>query len=134
MYKNVKFNQIEGIKTKGSKEYVSNPKLLEELLKSKEMGKPTEAFTKMVILIATNISKKLHYVDEDDRDDCIQYAIMDCLTYGYQKFDEKKSKNAFAYLTSVCSNGFAKGWRKLGYHDLPASNKTRLDSGEVYSI
>ena len=134
MYKNVKFNQIEGIKTKGSKEYVSNPKLLEELLKSKELGRLTDAFTKMVILIATDISKKLHYVDENDRDDCIQYAIMDCLTYGYQKFDESKSKNAFAYLTSVCSNGFAKGWGKLGYHDLPASKKTRLDSGEVYSI
>ena len=47
MYKNVKFNQIEGIKTKGSKEYVSNQKLLEELLKSKELGRPTDAFTEM---------------------------------------------------------------------------------------
>lgn len=133
MYENVDFKKTSGIKTRGSGEYVNNARLFEEIMKSKELGRPTEDFTKMVILIATNASKKLPYMNEDDRDDCIQYAIMDCIAY-YQSFDENKSHNPFAYLTSVCSNGFAKGWRRLGYHDCPASLVTRLDGGNVHSI
>lgn len=133
MYEHVDFKKTEGIKNRGSGEYVNNKRLLEEILKSKKQNAPTADFTKMVILIATNASKKMHYMTEEDRDDCIQFAITDCLAY-YKSFDENKSTNPFAYLTSVCSNGFAKGWRKLGYHDCPASLVTRLDTGNVHSI
>lgn len=133
MYENVNFKKTEGIKTRGTGQYLQNARLFEELIKSKEQDKPTEDFTKMVIILATNLIKKMHYVNPDDKDDCIQFAIMDCLAY-YKSFDETKSHNAFAYLTSVCSNGFAKAWRKLGYHDCPASIITRLDGGNVHSI
>lgn len=130
MYNNIDFS---GLKRKGSKDYVSNPQLLEELKKSRERGQPTDAFTKMIILIARNLSKRMPYIREEDRDDCISFAIMDCLAY-YKSFDENKSKNAFAYLTSICSNGFAKAWRKLGYHDFPLSKITRLDTGNIHSL
>lgn len=133
MYENIDFKSTDGIKTKGSGEYVQNARLCEEILKSKQQGAPTADFTKMVILLATNLSRRLQYMNPDDKDDCIQYAIMDCLSY-YTSFDETKSTNAFAYLTSVCSNGFAKGWRKLGHHDFPASIMTRLDTGAIHSL
>lgn len=133
MYENVNFKDTDGIKTKGSGEYIQAAKLTEELLKSQAQGAPTDAFTKMVILLATNLSKKMKYVTEDDRQDCIQFAIMDCLTY-YKGFDINKGSNAFAYLTSMCSNGFAKGWRKLGYHEFPSSIMTRLDGGNIHSL
>lgn len=133
MYENVNFNKTNGIKTKGSGEYVQNARLFEELIKSKKQDKPTDDFTKMIILLASNLSRRMPYINPDDRDDCIEYAIMDCLAY-YKSFDENKGKNAFAYLTSVCTNGFAKAWRKLGYHDLPSSLITRLDGGNVHSL
>jgi DNA-directed RNA polymerase specialized sigma subunit len=118
---------------KQGKEYVKNADLLKALLESKEKGSPTDDFTKMVILMATKISTRLPYLDEEDRNDCIEYAIIDGITY-YNRFNEKKGTNAFAYMTSILLNGFAKGWRKLGKHEFPNSIMSRLDSGKIHSI
>jgi len=123
-----------GIKeNKQGKEYVKNADLYKALIESKEKGKPTDDFTKMVILMATKISTRLPYLDEEDRNDCIEYAIMDGITY-YNRFNETKGTNAFAYMTSILLNGFAKGWRKLGKHEFPNSIMSRLDSGKIHSI
>jgi DNA-directed RNA polymerase specialized sigma subunit len=118
---------------KQGKEYVKNADLLKALLESQENGSPTDDFTKMVILMATKISTRLPYLDEEDRNDCIEYAIIDGITY-YNRFNEKKGTNAFAYMTSILLNGFAKGWRKLGKHEFPNSIMSRLDSGKIHSI
>jgi len=132
MYENL--TGCSGIKeNKQGKEYVQNAKLYEALLDSKKQGKPTDDFTKMVILMATKISTRLPYIDEEDRNDCIEYAIMDGITY-YNRFNENKGTNAFAYMTSILLNGFAKGWRKLGKHEFPNSIMSRLDSGKIHSI
>jgi len=132
MYENL--TGCSGIReNKQGKEYVKNADLLKALLESKEKGSPTDDFTKMIILMATKISTRLPYLDEEDRNDCIEYAIIDGITY-YNRFNEKKGTNAFAYMTSVLLNGFAKGWRKLGKHEFPNSIMSRLDSGKIHSI
>ena len=51
----------------------------------------------------------------------------------FNDFDENVTQNAFAYITSICRNGFAKGWRNLGYMKLPQSMQVSL-SDNVYSI
>ena len=123
-----------GIKaSKSGGNYVQNAKFLEELEKSKQRGKLTNAAVSMMILICENLTKKMHYSDLDDQKDCIQFAIMDCLQY-WDRFDTEKSKNPFAYFTSVATNGFAKAWRRLGRYDCPASIITHLDSGNIHSL
>ena len=132
MYENL--TSCEGIKlNKQGKEYVQNARLLEELLASKKQGKCTDDFTKMIILMAHKIATRLPYLDEEDRNDCIEYAILDGVTY-YNRFNENKGSNAFAYMTSILLNGFAKGWRKLGKHEFPNSIMSRLDGGKIHSI
>lgn len=131
LYKDIKG---EGISTsKNGGQYVKNADFLKEIVKSKEKGKLTRTAAKMIILICSNLIKKMHYVNEEDGKDCLEFAIMDCLLY-WDRFDPTKSNNPFAYFTSVASNGFAKGWRRLGYHDFPASIITRLDTGVIHSL
>jgi len=134
LYDDLKLDDtIDGIK-EGSpgNYYVSNPALLQEMIISKERGKLTDNAVKMIVLIATNLSKKLKYENPEDREDCIEFAILDCLQY-WQNFNPERSKNPFAYFTSVISNGYAKGWRKLGYHNFPKRIMTSLSSN-IHSI
>lgn len=54
------------------------------------------------------------------------------------QFDEDgrvkmKKPNPFAYFTSVCTNGLAKGWGALGYTDLPFAKRVYI-SDSIYSI
>lgn len=106
-------NKIEGIKTnKDGKLYVSNPYLLQEIMKSKEQDELTPAALEMLSLMIENISSKKHYNDPEDRKDCWQTAYLDILLY-WRGFDPEKSKNPFAYFTSLIVNGMNKGWNKI---------------------
>lgn len=105
--------KIEGIKTnKDGKLYVSNPYLLQEIMKSKEQDELTPAALEMLSLMIENISSKKHYNDPEDRKDCWQTAYLDILLY-WRGFDPEKSKNPFAYFTSLIVNGMNKGWNKI---------------------
>ena len=131
MYEDI--TNLEGVKaTKDGRNYVQNARLYEEMLKSKAQGKLTDKALGMIILIAQNISNRLHYNDPEDKKDCIQFAIMDCILY-WDRFDPEKGNNPFAFFSSVCSNGFAKGWKRLGKQDFPASIVTSLDSN-IHSL
>jgi len=114
--------------------YVKNADLYNEIVYCKENnnGLATDKLAKMFIKIATKLSNKLMYTNPDDREDCIYYAVADCLKY-FKDFDPNVSKNAFAYITSICSNGFAKGWRALGKMKFPDSIMLSL-SDNIYSI
>lgn len=92
--------------------YVKNRDLLAEIIKSKEQNELTPAAIKMLMTMAREISKVFKYKYEEDREDCISYAMEDILKY-WRGFDPSKSSNAFAYFTQMCKNGFAKGWRAL---------------------
>ena len=86
----------------------------------------------MFLQIATKLSKMLKYTNDDDRDDCIYHAVSDCISY-FNDFNPEKTKNAFAYITSICTNGFAKGWRKLGKMKFPDASMLSL-SDNIYSL
>ena len=103
-----KIENIEGIKTnKQGKQYVSNPYLLQEIMKSKAQDELTPEAIQMFQLMIENISAKKHYNDPEDRKDCWQSAYLDILLY-WRGFDPEKSKNPFAYFTSLIVNGMNK--------------------------
>lgn len=72
----------------------------------------TPAALEMLGLMIENISSKKHYNDNEHRKDCWQSAYLDVLMY-WKGFDPEKSKNPFAYFTSVIVNGMNKGWNKI---------------------
>jgi len=92
--------------------YVDQKKLFEEILKSKEKNELTPEALKMLVLIANELSKVLKFKYEEDRQDCIAFAIEDLVRY-WRNFNPERSNNAFAYYTQIAKNGLAKGWKKL---------------------
>ena len=112
--------------------YVKNKELREQLIISKADDKLTPLALDMMILMANRFSCKFQYVYPEDREDCIAFAIIDCYSY-WRNYNPEKSPNAFAYITQVIKNGYAKGWRKL-YQDVPKSSRVRLSSGNIYSL
>lgn len=120
---------------KKKRHYVKNKDLLAEILKSREQGRITSEASEMFYLIAEGLSKRLVYQDDEDRKDCISYAVEECLKY-WDRFDPDRQKypNPFAYFTQVCKNGFAKSWRELGKYHFPNSIMVRLDNENMYSL
>ncbi len=112
--------------------YVKNKDLREELVKSKAQDKLTSVALDMFILMAEKFSTKFKYIYPEDREDCISFAIMDCYMY-WKGYNPEKSANAFAYITQIIKNGFAKGWRKL-YGNMPKSKKISVSQNKIYSL
>lgn len=123
---NIDYSQVEGIKTKEDKQYVSNKYLLEEIIISKQMDELTDNAIKMLQLMAENLAKKKHFKCPEDKEDCIQTAMLDIALY-WRGFDPERFKNPFAYYTSMLTNGLAKGWNKI-YGKFKASEMTSLDN------
>lgn len=111
--------------------YVKNKDLREELIQSKENGELTPEAIRMMMLMAERFGAKLTYVYEADKQDCMAFAIMDCYQYwrGYNPI----YPNAFAYITQIIKNGYAKGWRKL-YGKMPLSKKISVNQNNIYSL
>ena len=105
------------------KNYLNNKDLYDEIVKSKEDGKLTRDAEKMLVLLAERAIRKLSYVNEDDRQDCLQFALLDLLKY-WQNFNPKY-KNAFAYFTEIAKRGYAKGWNKI--HPAKYKNTMSID-------
>lgn len=98
----------------------------------KEVVLASDKLASMFLQIASKLSNKLMFPSQEDREDVIYTAVGDCIKY-FDNFDPEVSKNAFAYITSICTNGFAKGWRALGYMKLPAALRLSL-SDNLYSL
>ncbi len=111
---------------------VKNADLRKELIKSKNQNELTKEALDMFILMSNKFSRKFKYLYEEDREDCIQFAIMDCYLY-WRGYNPEKSSNAFAYITQIIKNGFAKGWRKL-HGNMPKSLKISISQTNIYSI
>jgi hypothetical protein len=93
------------------KNYLNNRDLYDEMKLSKEQDKLTPNAEKMLILLAERTINRMKYVSEDDRMDCLQFAILDLLKY-WRNFNPDYP-NAFAYFTEIAKRGYAKGWNKL---------------------
>jgi len=90
---------------------------------SLEQNKLTPEAEKMLILLAERAINKLSYVNEDDRQDCLQFALLDLLKY-WRNFNPKYP-NAFAYFTEIAKKGYAKGWNKI--HPVKYKNTMSID-------
>lgn len=93
------------------KNYLNNKDLYAEMVLSLEQDKLTPTAEKMLILLAERAINKMKYVNDDDRLDCLQFAILDLLKY-WRNFNPKYP-NAFAYFTEIAKRGYAKGWNKI---------------------
>jgi len=105
------------------KDYLNNKDLYDQMVLSLEQNKLTPTAEKMLILLAERAINKLSYVNNDDRQDCLQFAILDLLKY-WRNFNPKYP-NAFAYFTEIAKRGYAKGWNKL--HPLKYKNTMSID-------
>lgn len=131
----IRKEQIEGIKVdKTGREYVSNPALLKEIIKSKEQDELTPNAIQMLLLMIENIQRKRYYKDPEEKKDCASAAMVDVLLY-WRNFDQNKSNNPFAFYTSVITNGIAKGWDKLHPETkkCPGARFTSLDNN-IHSL
>jgi hypothetical protein len=111
--------------------YVDPDELKREVLISLEKGELTPKAVEFFQLMAKEMSKKFRYKDEEDRKDCIAFAMMDVLRY-WKSFKPEKSKYPFAYYTQILKNGFAKGWRKL--HPISSLDQVSISNDNFYSI
>ena len=93
------------------KNYLNNKDLYNAIVESKDQDKLTPTAEKMLMLLAERAINKLTYVNNDDRDDCLQFAMLDLLKY-WRNFNPKYT-NAFAYFTEIAKRGYAKGWNKI---------------------
>ena len=122
------------------KNYLNNKDLYNQIVLSKDADSLTRDAEKMLQLLAERAINKLTYVNEMDRDDCLQFALLDLLKY-WRNFNPKY-KNAFAYFTEIAKRGYAKGWNKLHPNkykgtismDRINSNNNDGDGGGMFNI
>jgi len=112
--------------------YVKNKDLREQLIISREQDELTKEALEMIMLMADRFSRKFVYYYEEDRKDCIAFGILD-VYLRWRGYNPEKSANAFAYITQIIKNGFAKGWRTL-YGNMPKSSKISISSGKIFSL
>ena len=93
------------------KNYLNNKDLYAEIVISKEEDKLTRKAEKMLQMLAERAINRLNYVNEEDRKDCLQFALLDLWKY-WRNFNPKYP-NAFAYFTEIAKRGYAKGWNKI---------------------
>lgn len=106
-----------------SKNYLNNKDLYDQIVLSLEADKLTPEAEKMLIMLAERAINKLSYVNDDDRQDCLQFALLDLLKY-WRNFNPQY-KNAFAYFTEIAKRGYAKGWNKI--HPVKYKNTMSMD-------
>lgn len=116
---------------KGQKFYVNPKELREEIAICFQKNELTSKAVLMFQKMANEASKKLRYKNEEDRKDCIGYALMDVCKY-WRSYDSEKSNNAFAYFTQMIKNGFAKGWKKL--HPINGFDMVSLDNENIFNM
>lgn len=120
------------------KNYLNNKDLHTAMSESKSLGKLTPTAEKMLILLAERAINKMSYVNNDDRQDCLQFAILDLLKY-WKNFNPDYP-NAFAYFTEIAKRGYAKGWNKIhpvkykGTISINSSSGNDSDEGGIYTI
>lgn len=112
--------------------YVKNADLLKEILQSKVQDELTPRAVEMIVKICKNASQKLYYNNPQDRENCIAYAIEDCLTH-WKNFDPTKSDkpNPFAFFTSVYICGYARAWHQMGKMTFPDSIMISLSDNTI---
>jgi hypothetical protein len=122
----------------GKKNYLNNKDFHAAMSESKDLDKLTPTAEKMLMLLAEKAINRMRYVNSDDRNDCLQFAMLDLLKY-WRNFDPKYP-NAFAYFTEIAKRGYAKGWNKIhpqkykGTISIDGIGGSGDDQSGIYSI
>lgn len=106
--KTSKFNYKPSAATlniRSSKNYLTNPELLEELKKCKAQGKMTNAFANMMILLCDRYASRGNFAAYTYIDDMKNYAMLN-IVKNWASFNEERSSNPFAYYTQYIKNSF----------------------------
>lgn len=97
---------IEKVEDDAPVHYVRNKDLIPEIAKMVENdGLLSEELGRMLLLIAKNLSNKGNFINYTWKEDMIQEAVLTCCKY-LKNFDLEKSKNPFAYITTICNHAF----------------------------
>lgn len=112
--------------------YINKDEFYEEICRCRENDMLSEKLVNMFTLLANKIASKMYYKESADKYDCISTGILKCVTY-WKSFDPEKSKNPFAYFTTVCTYGIAAGWHELQKGKTPTSLTVSI-SDQIYSI
>lgn len=104
--------RVKSNKENKSNHYINNDMLVEELRKSKELGKPTLELVDMFKKLSRKISGSFIYDNEEDRIDCVMFSLT-VLLEKWDKYDLTKDTNAFSYYTQIALNGLRAGWNQL---------------------
>ena len=115
-----------------SRYYINKEDFYNEICKCRERDELSTELVNMFSLLAEKIASKMYYKETADKYDCISTGILKCVTY-WKSFDPEKSKNPFAYFTTVCTYGIAAGWHDLQRGKTPASMTVSI-SEQIYSI
>ena len=95
--------------------YVRNKDLIPEIEKFAECEQISEELGAMLLLIAKNLSNKANFINYTWKEDMIQEAVLTCCKY-LKNFDLEKSKNPFAYITTICNHAFVNYINKQKKH------------------
>jgi DNA-directed RNA polymerase specialized sigma subunit len=88
-----------------SKYYVTNGKMLPEVIKSKELGKMTDALASMLMMLTKKYAQRPCFSGYTYKEDMISEAIAN-LCQNALKFNPEKSSNPFAYYTTCINSSF----------------------------
>jgi len=98
--------------------YINNKDLIPELEKMKlNNDKISEELGKMFYLIARNLSNKSNYISYTWKQDMVQEAVFTCVKY-IKNFNLEKSRNPFAYITTICNHSFIAYIKKQKKHSV----------------
>lgn len=95
--------------------YVRNKDMLPEIRKYKETDIISEKLGGMIMAIANNYSNKGSFANYTWKEDMVGEAVLTCVKYMHN-FDPEKSKNPFAYFTTIIRNAFLNYIKKQKKH------------------
>lgn len=88
-----------------AKYYLTNSRLLPEVIKAKEGGRLTEELAKMLMMLTRKYAMRPCFSGYTYREDMISEALAN-LCQNALKFNPEKSDNPFAFYTSCINNSF----------------------------
>lgn len=88
-----------------SKYYLSNSRLLPEVIASKEAGKISDELAKMLLMLTRKYANRSCFSRYSYREDMISEALAG-LCQNALKFNPEKSNNPFAFYTTCINNSF----------------------------
>lgn len=85
--------------------YLSNERLLVEVIASKEQGRMNDGLARMLQLLTAKYAEKSNWVNYTFNNDMQSYAML-MLVRTWNSFDPEKSSNPFAFFTQCIKHSF----------------------------